>query len=725
MALVNRFAISYEDVEPYIELAISGADSERDALGFLPPGAYQQAAQQGKLFIAIGNTDEYLGHLMFGGVFPHGKVIQAYSKPEVRKHGIGFALINQLVNYAQDREFLSLSAKVASDLTGANAFYERMGFHVVRTLPGGKTRNRLLYHLVRDLDTPSLFDLMLPKANVMFQTLKISGGYSSSTPIYAIDLNVLFDVGKRRMRSENAGMVFKAGFRNDIRPVIAQEFIEELQRTSQQFSNDPYLQLALQMNVLPKPKAKDIESIEKRLAAKIFPERFDQNTLTIRDKSDIRHIATAVHHNVKGFITSENAILRAHDFISSEYGFDVLGVSDFADTVSSNISETELDRIARIDETELISNPMTAEFRQQSEAFLKQLHVPPNIMDNALSQGDAIAPHKHVILSDESGMISFASWSLKPNPRLTADVFLCADENKPTASTVIEHTLERICRSACSNVPARVCLKILPGHPITRKVALAYGFRPEPGKEQHGTTLHKVATGCTFDAANWDSLRRTLRGLIDVELPSKIPKYKAQDQLIKIKTPSGEDIQIPLFELETLLSPALIVLPGRPGTIVSIKSVFADELLETAQQFSLLTPPEAVLLKERVYYNTPRAASALTPGTPILFYETSHNKGRKSIVALGRATKSYMLTGGQLNLDIKRRGVLNSDTMKYIGNSEAKLVTAFDNIMVFRKPVTLVRLREMGCADGANFITAKRIEPHHLATIINEGLNDA
>ena len=64
---------SYRDVEPYIDLARVGADTERDALGFLPPNAYKQAAEQGKLFVAVNYEGKFLGHLMFGGVFPHIK----------------------------------------------------------------------------------------------------------------------------------------------------------------------------------------------------------------------------------------------------------------------------------------------------------------------------------------------------------------------------------------------------------------------------------------------------------------------------------------------------------------------------------------------------------------------------------------------------------------------------------------------------------------------------
>lgn len=713
---------SFEDVEPYVDYARQGADMDRKALGFLPPNAYRQAAEQGKLFIAVDAAGVFLGHLMFGGVFPYGKVLQIFTRPESRKQGVAQALINELVNYGCERSYLSLSAKVASDLSEANDFYERMGFHIVSTLPGGKTRDRLLYRRVRDLNTPSLFDLMAPKELNRPPSLGISENYSTVIPIYAVDLNVLFDVSKQRRRGEEAGMVVNAGFSNDIRLVITQEFIKELERTTDQFPNDPYLQLALKMSVLQPPKPRHASSIEEKLASVIFPERSRRGILTTQDKSDLRHLSTAIHHKIAGFITSENALLRAHDYLQSEYGLDVLGVSDFADAMSSGDDEPVPNEVARTNETELSSGPLLDSISKNVRSFLTHQHVPPQTLENALSRGDAVYPQKHMILRGEGGIISFASWKLTQSPRKMAKVFLCANEALPAAKTSIDHTLERICSGVSSGAPARIRLHILPGHPVTRKIALAHGFRPEPGQEGHGSTMHKVAIGDVIDELSWQHVRKSLKSLVGVELPPTIPTYEGPDQRIPFKTSSGRDEAIPLQDLETLLSPALILLPGRPGTVVSIKRVFADELLGTAEQFSLLMPPEAIFLKERVYYNTPRAASILAPGTPILFYESAEGGGRKSVIAVGRATETHLLTDDQLDPDTKRKGVLDAVGLKHIGVSESKLATAFDNIMPFKKAVPLDKLREIGCADGANFVTAKRIASHQLVRVIHEGM---
>jgi ribosomal protein S18 acetylase RimI-like enzyme len=723
MSVAVKILKSYAEVEPYVELVRQGADSERDAFGFLPPDAYRQAAELGKLFVCTKENGEFLGHLMFGGVFPHAKVMQIYSVPRYRKLGVAKMLMDELISFTQERSYLDLSAKVASDLSGANNFYGSMGFQVVSTLAGGRTRKRLIYLRVRDLKTPSFFDLMSPAASASIPSLQISGGYNTKTPIYAIDLNVLFDVSKQRVREKEAGLVMKAAFSDDIRLVITEEFVKELVRTTGDFPNDPHLQLARQMNVLPEPKLELIKGIEQNLAEMVFPEKFAQDILSVQDISDIRHLATAIHHDITGFITSEKAILRAHEKFQSIYGIDVLGVSDFADAMATGDDSLLADQAALTKESELFSAPLTEERTKFANTFLSNLHVPPKTIEHSLSSGDSFSPQKHMVVSGVEGIVSFASWSMVQNPRKVANIHLYADESLQDAKTAIDHTLAQICGWASTGSPSRLHLRILPGHPATRKLALAHGFRPEPGQEEHGLALHKIAVGGVIDSNSWGKVVRSLKSLVGVQLPANIPNYVDPSQTIEVITPSGQSESIPLLEIESLLSPTFLLLPGRGGTIVSIKRVFADLLLGTSDQFSLLTPPEAVFLKNRVYYNTPRAAAIMRPGTPILFYESGEGGGRKSIVAIGRAVESHVLTKDQMGDDIKKRGVLDEQGFQYIGLGTAKLATTFDNIMVFRNPVGLKRLREIGCADGANFVTARSVTPSHLQKIIAEGMS--
>jgi hypothetical protein len=63
-----------------------------------------------------------------------------------------------------------------------------------------------------------------PKAIDIIQPQKRSG----DIPIYAIDLNVFYDAIRDRVRSDDAGAVFEAALKNQIRIAATQEFISEL-----------------------------------------------------------------------------------------------------------------------------------------------------------------------------------------------------------------------------------------------------------------------------------------------------------------------------------------------------------------------------------------------------------------------------------------------------------------------------------------------------------------
>src|SRR5665213_689584 len=129
------------EVSHYSELVREQGDSERDVLGFLPRSVYSEAAVQGKLYVAtveVAGREHYAGHLLYGGKFPNLRVFQLYTLPQFRGQHIGSNLIDSLATDAESQYYLTISARVASDLP-ANEFWERMGFKTVRTVKGGAT----------------------------------------------------------------------------------------------------------------------------------------------------------------------------------------------------------------------------------------------------------------------------------------------------------------------------------------------------------------------------------------------------------------------------------------------------------------------------------------------------------------------------------------------------------------------------------------------------------
>jgi len=156
-----------------------------------------------------------LGYSIFGGALPQGRILQTWTSESSRGLGVGRRLIEEVAKLLEEAYFLSMRADVAADLADANQFYERVGFEVVRTRPGGKTRGRVINVRVRELATPSLLDLAGDEhALGHLTTLPSSLG---QPPLYTLDLNVVLDVSKQRVRSDIAGKVMSMAFEGEIR----------------------------------------------------------------------------------------------------------------------------------------------------------------------------------------------------------------------------------------------------------------------------------------------------------------------------------------------------------------------------------------------------------------------------------------------------------------------------------------------------------------------------
>ena len=64
-------------------------------------------------------------------------------------------------------------------------------------------------------------------------------------------------------------------------------------------------------------------------------------------------------------------------------------------------------------------------------------------------------------------------------------------------------------------------------------------------------------------------------------LPLSMPVFRDADQYIELTRPDGQRTQLTASALETLLSPALICMPGRPSVLVPIQRDYAEHLLDS------------------------------------------------------------------------------------------------------------------------------------------------
>ncbi|CAO3459421.1 hypothetical protein [Azospirillum argentinense] len=653
---------------------------------------------------------------MFGGIYPHAKVFQLFVGAGCRGHGIASRLICYLKERLTANQWLSIKASVADDLA-ANIVWAHMGFRIVRTRAGGSTRKRRINIRVLDLDTPSLLALM--QVNTQGEGLRLADRLFHR-PIYLIDLNVLFDAIRKRPRSSSAAKVIRAGLSNSIRLMVAAEFTAELLRTSVDISNDPLFAFASQLDFLSRPPEKIVRYLVKNLAPVVFPDRAARGILTERDMSDLIHVATAIHHGAAGFITSENAILRASSYLHDTHKIDVIGVEEFARIVDLGI------RVPRMLTTNVGSGLLhtcrnNEDDLVQAHIFLKAMRVEESFIREALDcQG---SPAQWSTVTGEDGLLGFAKWEVHGGLKRVADVYMCVDEGHHAAETIIDHLVDAIPRELSSVSSTLVRLHIPLGQVMTRQAALSVGFLPPDGASDNASKLQRLAVGRVVSAENWTSVRQSLVSVAALTLPAQIPTFTTARPSLLVNT-GQRDIEMPLNEIERSLSPVLFLFQGRGGVIVPIQEQYARELLGSSPQLSMLAPPEAILRRERVYINAPNAHRRMTPGTPIIFYESLDGNGRGCAIALARITESRVVSKIEALGRVMQRGVLDDRTLGQRSLSKEVNETAFDNIFLFKSPVSLKRLRQLGCADGSNLISARAISFDKLVQVVKEGRID-
>src|SRR5580698_9766161 len=191
------------DVAPFVQAASDASDANRDLLGFLPKGLFDEFARRNDLFVIVvpdGGSSKYAGHLLFERRFPKAKVLQIFIAVDCRGRKFARRLSDHLVSLLTREGFTSIYARVGEDMSEANECWGSLGFRVQRTEPGGITTGRTIVVRVRELDSPQLF----PTRSIdQADPLGLSQTPTTEVPIFLIDLNVLFDLSPQRKRHDD------------------------------------------------------------------------------------------------------------------------------------------------------------------------------------------------------------------------------------------------------------------------------------------------------------------------------------------------------------------------------------------------------------------------------------------------------------------------------------------------------------------------------------------
>lgn len=708
-----RIAIQSATIAGFIGDVQRAADTDKEALGFIPASAYAEALRKGELTLILKDTgagSAYAGHIWVSGAYPHARVVQLFVLPEFRSQKLATRLLRSAIQTAETGGYLTIKASVASDLS-ANKVYEHHGFEVVRTKPGGKTRNRLINVRIRNLSTPTLFNYR-PTSSLTVSDVE---GGSDVQPLYLLDLNVFFDATRKRKTTKAAEKILAAALSSGVRLAVTSEFVKELQRTSIS-KDDPVLSFAKQLPFVSGPSNKEIEILAARLSGIVFPDKTRDGKLSNNDSSDLKHLAEAILVGAAGFVTGERAIIRAHGILREQHHLSVWSTEDFAASVTPAFEELSPDRDGEHD----LSIKESA-LSEEAKAFLVTHGVSENVIAAFTRLDAADKRFRYVAVRESATLIAFSAYKSATSPNDKSRLLLVADPRHSATSTAADFLIEHAVRASTLSRPARIELHHIEGQSVTRRSAVANGFLASSSGEDKSLT--KIAIGAVVAPSNWSTLRSHIERSTGLTLPQVCPPFDNDEQEISIAL-EGKATSVSLGDLESMMAPGLFLLPGRPVAIVPIRRIWAEDLIG-GTQLGLLPKPEAALRSRRVYFASVKNHQNLVRGRPIIVYESGKKGGSGAAVAVARVSKAEVLLKDQAPEILLRAAVVRGSQLNNLVKGTSVLAVWFDNIMRFENPVSFGRMESFGMDDKTKLVKSHMLNFDTAAKILEAGRPNA
>ena len=584
------------DVTGYVDQVRQLADANRDALGFLPATAYEEAAMKGCLWVAVeGCANKLRGYLFFGDRFPRLRVYQVYVCPEFRSSGTARKLIEKLKRHGEDRDYLTITARVASELP-ANRFWSSLGFNVTGRSPG-KKKGRTINRYAFALDVPSLFGSeeprSLPRAEGIQEAIRIRPVLQ--TPSYAIDLNVLFDATRDRDDGE-ATRILSMGFNSDIRLVVTSEFARELEQHSRQ-SDDPVLKLARAFPTLPEPEREVLNPLVEDLRRGALSTGSPKTgRRAANDGADLIHLASCIHHGVYGFITRDGSILQRADELHEKYNLRIISPTDLCEPFEQDV-DIRQERIAAIvGQQEIEITALDERDRADVEQFLNDVGIPPEDTVAWLAPGIGHFPKTEAVVRAGRRIVGIGAWADRPGAGRESVAWLYADEDFQHVDRVVDHLLEHSINRGNYGQLCRLDMKVGPGQVKIRDIAIKRGFCSSDFKTRATSeALSKVSMKGVVTERNWRSFRNSFKEATGGELPSDFPRYEELVNTGVVLDPEtrGRPVTISLFDFETVISPGAVIGPGRDAVMVPVRERYARQLLSLPHKTNCHSWPSA------------------------------------------------------------------------------------------------------------------------------------
>jgi len=653
-------------------------------LGFLPVGAFEENASKRQVLIARTTQDSCAGYLLFRVAKGKAAIVHLCVSESHRQKGIARALVERLC--AETKHLAGIGLHCRRDYD-SNGMWPRFGFVARHTKHGrGQDEAELTYWWL-DHNHPDLFSLSLAGED--------------RTPV-VIDANVFLDIHQRDTPdSEDSKALLSAWLQDSIELCLTNEIYNDLHRATDTSVRRRSNAFVTKYRVL-RTDATKVQKLAEELGS-VLPK-----AASLRDESDIRHLAHAIAASARYFVTRDAELAERSDVLYEQYGLSVLHPAALINQLDSLEREEEY-RPARLAGTSLRENLLKAE-------ALPAIATACHVSNEKASDLEKVL--NHFLAKPEQFVCRVCSTaegqplviSVIANDKAQCQLALLRLSRESLAATVARHVL----RSLVDVKSRENALTLAILDPRISPVLI-------PGLLQ-----------CGFIYAEGAWLKFLGQGVRSVaELRSRVAEWVKNESNFGIGQKMIEVLDgypstpAAAAQLEHLFWPAKIDNAPLPTYIVPIQPRWAQHFfdVELGSQLLIGLRTELHLGTECVYYRSPHGPEIVAPGR-ILWYvsQGADKEGAMAVKACSRLEEVLVAKAKELFRRFRRLGVYERrDVINCAGGSPDGKVMALRFTLTerFKSPVSLQWLNDNGIK--GNFPGPREISCDEFSLIYKKG----
>jgi hypothetical protein len=287
-------------------------------------------------------------------------------------------------------------------------------------------------------------------------------------------------------------------------------------------------------------------------------------SLSQNDVSDLRHLVTAIENNLAGLVTNDEASLRAAREIEARFGVQVLSPKAF-------LPEESIGRSTAAYETGHSGLELLPAM-EADDADVRSLLGRLGVTAADLASGWSSRVSTSYVVRSGSKLVAYMSWPALRHESVTT-IRAAIDESAVNATEAARGLIMH-CMNLNVDGPTTLRLRTPINQVLLRDIARGVGFCGAQGTSD----LTKLSFGRVATKGNWHRRRSELAEMSGLKMEGQFPLYRRIEQQVAYFTQSGDHGYETLERIETLLSPALFCLPGRPAVITPIRHEYAKPL---------------------------------------------------------------------------------------------------------------------------------------------------